>query len=116
MGSPAREAESSKEGSRRERLSMLAKRAVQTAQALQHKKPTSSVDADITGDRVKFLGPSSSAISSLQGPPLRGPTIGFQGKVLLAFEDNASSKIGIRFDRPVPDGNDLGGLCEEDHG
>ncbi|KAL0734412.1 hypothetical protein Bca4012_010622 [Brassica carinata] len=116
---------------------MLAKRAVQTAQALQHKKPTSSVDADITGesmlnsqalpkqevstatsksDRVKFLGPSSSAISSLQGPPLRGPTIGFQGKVLLAFEDNASSKIGIRFDRPVPDGNDLGGLCEEDHG
>ncbi|KAJ0265071.1 AAA ATPase [Hirschfeldia incana] len=104
-GSPAREAESSKEGSRRERLSMLAKRAVQAAQALQQKKPTSSVDADITGgsalssqalpkqevstatsksytfkagDRVKFLGPSSSAsvISSLQGPPLRGPTIG----------------------------------------
>ena len=28
---------------------MLAKRAVQAAQALQHKKPTSSVDADITG-------------------------------------------------------------------
>ena len=49
QGSPAREAESSKEGSRRERLSMLAKRAVQAAQALQHKKPTSSVDADITG-------------------------------------------------------------------
>ncbi|XP_018456768.2 uncharacterized protein LOC108827784 isoform X2 [Raphanus sativus] len=142
-GSPTKEAESSKEGSRRERLSMLAKRAVQAAQALQHKKPTSSVDADITGgsalssqalpkqevstatsksytfkagDRVKFLGPSSSAISSLQGPPLRGPTIGFQGKVVLAFEDNALSKIGIRFDRPVPDGNDLGGLCEEDHG
>ncbi|KAF8075541.1 hypothetical protein N665_1087s0010 [Sinapis alba] len=142
-GSPAKEAESSKEGSRRERLSMLAKRAVQAAQALQHKKPTSSVDADITGgstlssqalpkqevstatsksytfkagDRVKYVGPSSSAISSLQGPPLRGPTIGFQGKVLLAFEDNCSSKVGIRFDRPVPDGNDLGGLCEEDHG
>ena len=46
----------------------------------------------------------------------RGPTIGFQGKVVLAFEDNASSKIGIRFDNTVPDGNDLGGLCEEDHG
>ncbi|CAH8294468.1 unnamed protein product [Eruca vesicaria subsp. sativa] len=142
-GSPSKETESSKEGSRRERLSMLAKRAVQAAQALQHKKPTSSVDADITGgstlssqalpkqevstatsksytfkagDRVKYVGPSSSAISSLQGPPLRGPTIGFQGKVLLAFEDNCSSKVGIRFDRPVPDGNDLGGLCEEDHG
>ncbi|KFK30840.1 hypothetical protein AALP_AA6G032400, partial [Arabis alpina] len=133
---------SSKEGSRRERLSMLAKRAVQAAQALQHKKPTSSVDADITGgstlssqalpkqevstatsksytfksgDRVKFVGPSSSAISSLQGP-IRGPAIGYQGKVVLAFEDNSSSKIGIRFDKAVPDGNDLGGLCEEEHG
>ncbi|KAH0938868.1 hypothetical protein HID58_006329 [Brassica napus] len=142
-GSPAREAESSKESPRRERLSTLAKRAVQDAQALQHKKSTSSVDADITGgstlssqalpkqevstatsksytfkagDRVKFLGPPSSAVSSLQGSPLRGPTIGFHGKVVLAFEDNCSSKIGIRFDRPVPDGNDLGGLCEEDHG
>ncbi|RID75576.1 hypothetical protein BRARA_B02612 [Brassica rapa] len=142
-GSPAREAESSKESPRRERLSALAKRAVQDAQALQHKKSTSSVDADITGgstlssqalpkqevstatsksytfkagDRVKFLGPPSSAVSSLQGSPLRGPTIGFHGKVVLAFEDNCSSKIGIRFDRPVPDGNDLGGLCEEDHG
>ncbi|KFK30845.1 hypothetical protein AALP_AA6G033000, partial [Arabis alpina] len=141
-GSPAKEAESSKEGSRRERLSMLAKRAVQAAQALQHKKPTSSVDADITGgstlssqalpkqevstatsksytfksgDRVKFVGPSSSAISSLQGP-IRGPAIGYQGKVVLAFEDNSSSKIGIRFDKAVPDGNDLGGLCEEEHG
>uniref|UniRef100_A0A1J3J799 ATPase family AAA domain-containing protein 1 n=1 Tax=Noccaea caerulescens TaxID=107243 RepID=A0A1J3J799_NOCCA len=141
-GSPARESESSKEGSRRERLSMLAKRAVQAAQVLQHKKPTSSVDADMTGgstlssqalpkqevstatsksytfksgDRVKFVGPSSSAISSLQGP-MRGPAVGYQGKVVLAFEDNCSSKIGIRFDRPVPDGNDLGGLCEEDHG
>lgn len=46
----------------------------------------------------------------------RGPAVGFQGKVLLAFEDNGSSKIGVRFDRSIPDGNDLGGLCEEDHG
>lgn len=46
----------------------------------------------------------------------RGPAIGFQGKVLLAFEDNGSSKIGVRFDRSVPDGNDLGGLCEGGHG
>lgn len=46
----------------------------------------------------------------------RGPTYGFRGKVLLAFEDNGSSKIGVRFDRIIPEGNDLGGLCEEDHG
>ncbi|XP_010542857.1 PREDICTED: uncharacterized protein LOC104815931 isoform X1 [Tarenaya hassleriana] len=140
----AKEMDSSnpKESYRRERLSVLAKRAIQVAQAaaLQHRKPTSSVEADITGgstlssqafpkqevstatsksytfktgDRVKFVGPSSAL--SLQGP-LRGPAIGFQGKVVLAFEGNGSSKIGVRFDRSIPDGNDLGGLCEEDHG
>lgn len=46
----------------------------------------------------------------------RGPTYGYRGKVLLTFEDNGSSKIGVRFDRIIPEGNDLGGLCEEDHG
>jgi len=35
---------------------------------------------------------------------------------MLAFEDNGSSKIGVRFDKQILDGNDLGGLCEEDHG
>ncbi|KAL1216574.1 ATPase family AAA domain-containing protein FIGL1 [Cardamine amara subsp. amara] len=143
-GPTAKEADSTKESSRRERLTVLAKRAVQAAHAvvLHHKKPTSSVEADITGgstlssqavprqevstatsksytfkagDRVKFVGPSTSSLASLQAPP-RGPAIGFQGKVLLAFEDNGSSKIGVRFDRSIPDGNDLGGLCEEDHG
>jgi len=46
----------------------------------------------------------------------RGPNFGYRGKVVLAFEENGSSKIGVRFDRQIPDGNDLGGLCEEDHG
>ncbi|RVX20471.1 Protein MSP1 [Vitis vinifera] len=46
----------------------------------------------------------------------RGPTNGYRGKVLLAFEENGSSKIGVRFDRSIPEGNDLGGLCEDDHG
>lgn len=27
-----------------------------------------------------------------------------------------SSKVGVRFDRSIPDGNDLGGVCEENHG
>jgi len=35
---------------------------------------------------------------------------------MLAFEDNGSSKIGVRFDKSIPDGNDLGGLCEDDRG
>ncbi|PWZ04757.1 Serine/threonine-protein phosphatase PP1, partial [Zea mays] len=45
-----------------------------------------------------------------------GPSYGYRGRVMLAFEDNGSSKIGVRFDKQIPDGNDLGGLCEEDHG
>ncbi|MBA0741510.1 hypothetical protein Gogos_014659 [Gossypium gossypioides] len=141
-GSTSRETDAVKEPSRAERAYVYAKRAAQAA-ALQQKKPTSSVEADITGgsslssqalpkqevstatsksftfkkgDRVKFVGTTSpSGFSSLQ-PALRGPAIGFRGKVLLAFEENGSSKIGVRFDRSIPQGNDLGGLCEEDHG
>ncbi|TKW02253.1 hypothetical protein SEVIR_8G234200v4 [Setaria viridis] len=100
--------------------------------------PTSSVNADIVGtstlhsaslpkqesstatsksytfregDRVRYVGPA-------QPPSLsqRGPSYGYRGRVMLAFEDNGSSKIGVRFDKQIPDGNDLGGLCEEDHG
>ncbi|XP_018437210.1 uncharacterized protein LOC108809559 isoform X2 [Raphanus sativus] len=149
-GTTAKEADSSKESSRRERLSAFAKRAVQAAHAvvLQHKKPTSSVEANITGgstlssqavmrqevstatsksytfkagDRVKFVGPATSSLTSFHTAAhsailSRGPTTGLQGKVLLAFEDNISSKVGVRFDRPIVDGNDLGGLCEKDRG
>ncbi|XP_058008640.1 uncharacterized protein LOC110632953 isoform X3 [Hevea brasiliensis] len=134
-GSTLKEADYVKESTRPERASVFAKRAVQAA--FHHKKPTSSVEADITGgstissqglpkpepstassksytfktgDRVKFVG-----LPSLQNPP-RGPAVGFRGKVVLAFEENGSSKIGVRFDRSIPEGNDLGGLCEEDHG
>ncbi|XP_039012111.1 uncharacterized protein LOC120141249 isoform X4 [Hibiscus syriacus] len=142
QGSTSKEADPVKEPSRAERAYVYAKRAAQAA-ALQQKRSTSSVEADITGgsslssqafpkkeiytatsknytfkkgDRVKFVGATSpSGLSSLQ-PALRGPTIGFRGKVLLAFEENGSSKIGVRFDRSIPEGNNLGGLCEEDHG
>ncbi|KAF8672924.1 hypothetical protein HU200_049137 [Digitaria exilis] len=87
--------------------------------------PTSSVNADIVGtstlhsaslpkqesstatsksytfregDRVRYVGPA-------QPPslPQRGPNYGYRGKVMLAFEDNGSSKIGVRFDKQVPD-------------
>lgn len=133
-GSLPKETETVKESSKPERASLFAKRAVQAA--FHHKKPTSSVEADITGgstlsfglpkpetstassknytfregDRVKFTG-----LPSLHNP-LRGPSTGFRGKVVLPFEENRASKIGVRFDRSIPDGNDLGGLCEEDHG
>lgn len=55
-------------------------------------------------------------VSCLISLPNRGPSYGCRGKVVLAFEENGSSKIGVRFDKSIPDGNDLGGLCEEDHG
>ncbi|KAK7270209.1 hypothetical protein RIF29_23193 [Crotalaria pallida] len=141
-GAPSKEVDSAKESSKPERPSVFAKRSTQAA-TLQHKKPTSSVDAEIiggstlssqamlkqevstasskgptlkTGDRVKFVGNFPSAVSSLQNYPARGPSYGSRGKVLLAFEDNGSSKIGVRFDKSIQDGNDLGGLCEDDRG
>ncbi|KAL2540504.1 AAA-type ATPase family protein [Abeliophyllum distichum] len=67
------------------------------------------------GDRVIFVGPLASAFHACP-TPISGPTHGHTGKVVLSFEENPSSKIGVRFDRAIPDGNDLGGHCEEDHG
>ncbi|CAL5352313.1 unnamed protein product [Camellia sinensis] len=111
--------------------------------SIQLRKPASSVEADITGgstissqaqpkqeastatsknytfkkgDRVKFVGSLPSGFSPLRPPLSWGPTYGYRGKVFLPFEENGSSKIGVRFDRSIPEGNDLGGLCEEDHG
>ncbi|KAJ8749618.1 hypothetical protein K2173_026267 [Erythroxylum novogranatense] len=133
-----RETDSFKESSRAERTSAFSRRAAQAV--LHHKKPTSSVEADITGsstlnsqvflkqeastasskaytfktgDRVKFVGTAKPPPGLY---PLRGPTVGFCGKVVLAFEGNGASKVGVRFDKSIPDGTDLGGLCEEDHG
>ncbi|KAJ4727660.1 AAA-type ATPase family protein [Melia azedarach] len=138
-GSAPKEADLVKESSRPEKVSVFAKRA---AALLQHRKPTSSVEADITGgsavnpqslpkpeastassknytfkkgDRVKFVGNVTSGTSAVQ-PTLRGPAIGFRGRVVLPFEDNDYSKIGVRFDRSIPEGNNLGGFCEEDRG
>jgi len=48
QGAPAKELDSAKESSRPERPSVFAKRSSQTA-TLHHKKPASSVDAEIIG-------------------------------------------------------------------
>ncbi|XP_019223746.1 PREDICTED: uncharacterized protein LOC109205483 [Nicotiana attenuata] len=141
LGSIAKDVDPVKESSKPGRSSVFAKRGAQAAALHLNKKPASSVEADITGgstisshaqpkqeastassknytfrkgDRVKYVG-SSSGFSLLQ-TPLRGPTYGYRGKVVLAFEENGSSKIGVRFDKSIPEGNDLGGLCDEDHG
>ncbi|XP_063944063.1 uncharacterized protein LOC108209325 isoform X3 [Daucus carota subsp. sativus] len=68
-----------------------------------------------SGDRVRFMGATSANLYSTSSP-LRGPTFGSRGKVLLPFEDNPLSKIGVRFDKPVPDGVDFAGLCDNGHG
>ncbi|EES16128.2 uncharacterized protein LOC8066340 isoform X2 [Sorghum bicolor] len=62
------------------------------------------------GDWVEYTGTSSLNLAP------RGPSCGSRGKVVLAFGENRSSKVGVRFNNPVTDGNDLGGLCEENHG
>lgn len=47
----------------------------------------------------------------------RAPSSGAKGKVVLVFGDDPSSKkVGVRFDKPIPDGVDLGDLCEKGHG
>ncbi|KAL1563633.1 hypothetical protein AAHA92_06074 [Salvia divinorum] len=65
------------------------------------------------GDRVKFVGPASGGLYSSSS---RGPTPGMRGKVLLPFEDNPLSKIGVRFDKLMQDGVDFGGLCDKGQG
>ncbi|KAK3007858.1 hypothetical protein RJ639_014587, partial [Escallonia herrerae] len=141
LGSTAKDIDAVKESSRPERTSVFAKRSTPVT-ATSLKKRASSVEADITGgsvvssqaqpkqeastasskhyifkkgDRVKYVGALPSGFSNMH-TPLRGPTYGFRGKVVLPFEENGSSKIGVRFDRSIPEGNDLGGHCEEDHG
>ncbi|XP_040384585.1 uncharacterized protein LOC102715982 isoform X2 [Oryza brachyantha] len=124
-----------------EKLAILHKHRSSLADTIHFRRPaapTSSVNADIVGtsalhsaslpkqesstatsksytfregDRVRYVGPAQP--SSLSQ---RGPNYGYRGRVMLAFEENGSSKIGVRFDKQIPDGNDLGGLCEEDHG
>ncbi|KAI3943313.1 hypothetical protein MKW92_008680 [Papaver armeniacum] len=141
-GQSPKDTESSKESSRSEKLVAVSKQRTSLVELpIPLKRPASSVEAEITGafssqtlpkqetstassksytfktgDRVRYMGtPHSPGYPPLQ-PPSRGPSSGYRGKVVLAFEENGSSKIGVRFDKSIPDGNDLGGLCEEDHG
>ncbi|KAF9593655.1 hypothetical protein IFM89_024472 [Coptis chinensis] len=142
-GVSSKESESNKENSRSEKSGMLAKQRAAQSDAFKHKKHASSVEADImgaspfsshppprqeastassktytfkTGDRVRYMGDlHTSGFSPFQSSS-RVPTNGYKGEVILAFEENGSSKVGVRFDDAIPEGNDLGGLCEDDHG
>ncbi|PUZ67367.1 hypothetical protein GQ55_3G428900 [Panicum hallii var. hallii] len=71
---------------------------------------TSNINTFREGDRVEYIGNGSLNLIP------RGPAYGSRGKVVLAFEKHRLSKVGVRFDNPIAYGNDLGGLCEENHG
>ncbi|GLJ47454.1 hypothetical protein SUGI_1001530 [Cryptomeria japonica] len=68
------------------------------------------------GDRVKFIIKSQKSDNLPSKVPLRGPSHGDRGEVHLSLDDNGSSKFGVRFDKAIQGGVDLGGLCEQDHG
>ncbi|XP_022137420.1 uncharacterized protein LOC111008871 isoform X6 [Momordica charantia] len=67
------------------------------------------------GDRVRFIGSASGGIYPTTSPS-RGPPNGTRGKVVLTFDSNSSSKVGVKFDKLIPDGVDLGGYCEGGYG
>ncbi|XP_068664265.1 uncharacterized protein [Aristolochia californica] len=144
MPGVSKDLDSVKEGLRTEKSGFFGKQRGGQVENLQLKRPSSSVDADIvgtstlnsqslpkqeastassknhtfkTGDRVRYVGGNlhSSGFPPLQGSH-RGPALGSRGKVVLAFEENGASKVGVRFDKSIPEGTDLGGKCEEDHG
>ncbi|PHT25149.1 hypothetical protein CQW23_35213 [Capsicum baccatum] len=46
----------------------------------------------------------------------RGPAFGIRRKIVLSFKDSPSAKVGVQFDKPIPRGINLGGLCEDAHG
>ncbi|KAF3680915.1 putative heat shock factor-binding protein 1 [Capsicum annuum] len=79
------------------------------------------------GDRVRFIGSTSALDSTLIRKKPRitldalasnymGPAFGTRGKIVLSFKDSPSAKVGVQFDKPIPRGINLGGLCEDAHG
>ncbi|PHT27902.1 hypothetical protein CQW23_32497 [Capsicum baccatum] len=66
----------------------------------------------MTGDRVRFIG----STSALDSTAIRDPTFGTRGKIVLSFKDSPSAMVGVQFDKPIPRGINLGGLCEDAHG
>ncbi|PHT26584.1 hypothetical protein CQW23_33805 [Capsicum baccatum] len=70
------------------------------------------IDSPLVSDRVRFIG----STSALDSTPIRGPAFGTRGKIVLSFKDSPSAKVGVQFDKPIPRGINLGGLCEDAHG
>ncbi|TVU49895.1 hypothetical protein EJB05_01235, partial [Eragrostis curvula] len=58
--------------------------------------------------RILLSGPSGNRVEYIGLGSPRAPACGSRGKVVLAFAKNKFSKVGVRFNNPIPDGNDLG--------
>ncbi|KAF3680569.1 putative elongation factor 1-delta-like [Capsicum annuum] len=93
--------------------------SVRDAQTMKGTEPSSSQAANdnitslsgpsrntifMTGDRVRFIGSTSGAHDST---PIRGPTFGAIGKIVLSFKNSLSAKVGVQFDKPIPRGVNL---------
>jgi hypothetical protein len=72
----------------------------------------------LTVDSSMLFGGQASKESEpyKKGDRVSPPDFGSQGEICLPFEENRLSKVGVRFDKQIQGGNDLGGNCEADHG
>ncbi|KAL5218989.1 hypothetical protein ABZP36_019673 [Zizania latifolia] len=77
-------------------------------------KTTKESESYKKGDRVRYIGSLQSTGIILDGES--PPDFGSQGEICLPFEENRSSKVGVRFDEQIPGGVDLGGNCEVNRG
>uniref|UniRef100_A0A1D1YT74 ATPase family AAA domain-containing protein 1 n=1 Tax=Anthurium amnicola TaxID=1678845 RepID=A0A1D1YT74_9ARAE len=129
----SKDSEPLKECTRPDKSGGFTKQRAAPADVSQLKRPASSVEADIVGastfnsqsqpkqeastassknytfkegDRVRFVGPFQSTGLPVQAPP-KGPSYGHRGKVLLAFERNGASKVGVRFDKQISEADNL---------
>ncbi|KAI5417261.1 hypothetical protein KIW84_042037 [Lathyrus oleraceus] len=62
------------------------------------------------------LDPDKIPSTTVTAKKCLGPPNGSRGKIVLLFDDNPRSKIGVRFDELIHDGVDLGGECEVGRG
>ncbi|PHU15999.1 hypothetical protein BC332_17204 [Capsicum chinense] len=79
--------------------------------------PQADLQSPLTDRGVSGL--YGSEYSSWPGPGSgrdKGPSFGTRGKIVLSFKDSPSAKVGVQFDKPIPRGINLGGLCEDAHG
>ncbi|PHU15993.1 hypothetical protein BC332_17198 [Capsicum chinense] len=78
---------------------------------------TEESSSPISNDSISSLaGPSTNTVFMIGIDCPLGPAFGTRGKIVLSLKDSPSAKVGVQFDKPIPRGINLGGLCEDAHG